>query len=223
VFALSPAIQSAARTQFLSAPGVGVLLAALIGLAAGAAPPRVRTAATVALAAWIVAAGAARTGAMQRDWDARTYWPAQSASLRAMSALVPDVLPNTLLVLIDDRGAWPATFTFRHALLLLYDGRAIGLVPGAHDFLYPAHFAPGGVLCEPWPVIREPWAAAPTFHRGSEIVAIALTADGSMSLMETWPSALPAASGAGYAPRSRIVTDPPPIPARRVLGAAGGR
>jgi hypothetical protein len=220
VFALSPAIRSAARTQFLSAPGVGVLLAALIGLVAGLAPPRVRTAATAALAAWIVAVGAARTGAMQRDWDAQSYWAAQSASLRGIGAIVPDVLPNTLVLLIDDRGAWPATFTFRHALLLLYEGRAIGVVPGAHDFLYPSRFAAGGISCEPWAVIRSPWAAAPTFHRGDEIVAVALGADGAVSLVETWPPALPAASGIGYAPRSRIRPAGAPLPARRILRAS---
>lgn len=219
VFALSPAIRSAARTQFLSAPGVGVLLAALIGLLAGLAPPRVRALAAAALAAWIVAAGAARTGAMQRDWDAQSYWAVQSASLRAITAVVPDVLPNTLVLLMDGRGAWPATFTFRHALLLLYGGRAIGVVPGAHDFLYPSRFAAGGISCEPWPVIQRPWAAAPTFHRGSEIVAIALAADGSASLLETWPEAWPAASGTGYAPRQRIVGAGADQSARRILDA----
>jgi hypothetical protein len=218
VFALSPAIRSAARTQFLSAPGLGILFAALIGLAAGAAPPRARAAARVALAAWIIAVAAARTGAMQRDWDARGYWPLQSASLREITAVVPDVVPGTLVLLLDDRGAWPATFTFRHALLFLYEGRAIGLVPGAHDFLYPARFAAGGISCEPWPVIRKPWDAAPTFHRGSEIVALALAADGSVSLLESWPSVLPAASGTGYAPRSRIVPVRAPVAARRILG-----
>jgi len=219
VFALSPAIRSAARTQFLSAPGVGVLLAALIGLAAAVVPPWARTAAAAAMAAWIVAVGAARTGAMQREWDVRGYWPVQSTSLREITTVVPDVLPNTLVVVLDGRGAWPATFTFRHALLLLYEGRAIGLVPGAHDFLYPARFAAGGISCEPWPVIRKPWDAAPTFHRGSEIVALALAADGSVSLLEHWPPALPAASGTGYAPRSRIVPASPPAAVRRILGA----
>lgn len=218
VFALSPAIRSAARTQFLSAPGVGVLLAALIGLAAGVLPPRTRLAAAIALGAWIVAVGAARIGAMQRDWDAQSYWSVQSASLREITTVVPDVLPNTLVLVLDEQRAWPATFTFRHALLLLYEGRAIGLVPGAHDFLYPARFAAGGISCEPWPVIRKPWGAAPTFHRGSEIVALALAADGSVSLMESWPPALPAASGTGYAPRSRIVPASAPVAARRILG-----
>lgn len=219
VFALSPAIRSAARTQFLSAPGVGVLLAALIGLLAGLLPPRARTTAAILMACWIVAVGAARTGAMQRDWDAQGYWPVQSASLREIAAVVPDVLPNTLILLLDERRAWPATFTFRHALLLLYEGRAIGLVPGAHDFLYPSRFAAGGISCEPWPVIRKPWGAAPTFHRGSEIVALALAADGSVSLVESWPAALPAVTGTGYAPRSRIVPARAPAAGHRILGA----
>ena len=218
VFALSPAIRSAARTQFLSAPGVGVFLAAIISLVARVVPARLRTAAAAAMAAWVIAVGAARTGAMQRDWDAQSYWSAQSTSLREIAAVVPDVLPNTLVVVLDERRAWPATFTFRHALLLLYEGRAIGLVPGAHDFLYPARFAAGGISCEPWPVIRKPWGAAPTFHRGSEIVAMTLAADGSVSVMETWPLALPAASGTGYAPRSRIVPARAPVAARRLLG-----
>lgn len=217
VFALSPAIRSAARTQFLSAPGIGLFLAGLIGLAAGRLPVRGRGLVAGALGAWIVAVGASRTGAMQRDWDAQGYWPVQSASLRAITAAVPEVVPNTLVVLLDESHAWPATFTFRHALLLLYEGRAIGLVPGAHDFLYPARYVAGGISCEPWPVIREPWAAAPTFHRGAEVVVLALAPDGSISLLESWPAALPAASGAGYAPRARIIPVGT-IAARRILG-----
>jgi hypothetical protein len=219
VFALSPAIRTAARTQFLAAPGVGVFLAALIALAASAVPGRGRSAVAVVLGAWIVAVGAARTGAMQRDWDAQGYWTEQSASLRAITAAVPDVLPNTLVVVLDEKRAWPATFAFRHALLLLYQGRAIGLVPGAHDFLYPARFVEGGIACEPWPVIREPWGAAPTFHRGSEVVVLRLARDGAATVVEEWPSILPAASGQGYAPRTRIQAGGPPVPARRILSA----
>jgi hypothetical protein len=221
VFSLSPAIVTAARTQFLSAPGVALFLAALMGLIASLLPRAARGLAVAALAAWVVAVGAARTGAMQKDWDAQGYWDAQSASLRAITAAVPDVLPNTLVILLDPGRAWPATFTFRHALVMMYGGRAVGLVPGAHEFLYPARFASGGVSCEPWPVIREPWDAPVTFHRGSEIVALAVAPDASVSVLETWPAELPPASGTGYAPRARIVPAREPIAARRLLGGDG--
>ncbi len=69
-------------------------------------------------------------------------------------------------------------------------------------------------------MIREPWGAAPTFHRGSEIVVLALAGDGSASLVEGWPPTLPAASGTGYAPRSRIVPAGANEPAHRLLGGA---
>jgi hypothetical protein len=157
---------------------------------------------------------------MQRDWDVQGYWSVQSASLRAITTAVPDVLPNTLILVLDERRAWPATFTFRHAVRLLYEDRAVGFVPGAHDFLYPARYVAGGVICEPWPVIRGPWAAALSFHRGSEIVVVALAADGSASVMDAWPAVLPPGSGAGYSPRSRIVQPAAPIAARRLLGTA---
>ena len=161
VFALSPAIRTAARTQFLSAPGIALLLAALFGLIACLAPAR---------RARIGGGGAGgvdrrrRRGAHRRHaagmgraglLDAAERFAARDHRRRPRRAAEHARHPP------GPARAWPATFTFRHALLLLYEGRAIGLVPGAHDFLYPARFADGGVSCEPWPVIREPWDAPP--------------------------------------------------------------
>ena len=215
VFALSPAIRTAERTQFLSAPGVGVFLAALVGLLARALPPSLRPAAAVLLGAWIVAAGAGRTAAMQRDWDASSLWAAQSSSLRAITGAVPDVVPGTMVVLFDEARAWPATFTFRHAMQYLYDGRAVGHVVGAHAFLYPTWFTPRGAVTEPLADVRGPWDAPPTLHRAAEMVVLTLRADGTVELHETWPASLPAADGAAYAPRARLA--PGPLPASRAV------
>jgi hypothetical protein len=216
VFALSPAIQTAERTQFLSAPGVAVVLAALAGLASRPLPAALRPAAAIALGAWIVAAGAGRTAAMQREWDASSYWTAQSSSLRAITALAPDVAPGTMVVLFDEAGAWPATFTFRHALQYLYDGRAVGHVVGAHAFLYPTWFTPRGAVTEPLPDVRGPWNAPPTLHRASDMVVLTLRADGSVALQETWPAILPVPDAGSYDPRRRLSAGPPPA-SRAVL------
>ena len=217
VFCLSPAIRSADRTQFLSAPGVALLLACVLGAAARPLPARLRDFVLVGAAAWIVAVGAGRTRAMQGHWDEVTLWPAQAASLREVIRVVPDVAPGTLVVLFDEDGAWPATFTFRHALQYLYDGRAIGHVVGAHDFLYPTQFTAAGAWTAPLPEIREAWRAPVTLHRGSDIVALTLRADGAVELHETWPAALPPAAGARYAPRSRIRSGGGGPPSRAML------
>ena len=216
VFALSPAIQTAERTQFLPAPGVAVVFAALAGLLARPLPPALRPAAALLLGAWVVAAGAGRTAAMQREWDASSAWTAQSSSLRAITAAVPDVVPGTMVVLFDEAGTWPATFTFRHALQYLYDGRAVGHVVGAHAFLYPTWFTGRGAATEPLAEVREPWSAPPTLHRASEMVVLTLRADGTVVLHETWPPSLPEPDAGSYAPRARLASGPPPA-SRAVL------
>ena len=217
VFALSPAIRTAERTQFLSAPGVAVFIAALVALATRPLSGRLRAAAAVVVGGWLVAVGAGRTAAMQADWDRTGYWAAQAASLRSITQVMPDVVPGTLVVLLDEDGSWPASFTFRHALQYLYDGRAVGHVVGAHQFLYPTWFVPGGARTEPLPDVQEPWAAPPSLHRGAEIVVLTLAPGGVARVEESWPSTLPAASGTGYAPRARITSGAPPA-SRAVLG-----
>lgn len=219
VFCLSPAIRTAERTQFLSAPGVAVLLTSVLWMAARPLPRRLRAVALLAATTWIVAVGAGRTRAMQAHWDATTLWPAQAAALREVLRVVPDVAPGTLVVLFDEPGAWPATFTFRHALQYLYDGRATGHVVGARDFLYPTQFTDAGAWTAPLPEIREAWRAPVTLHRGAEIVALSLRADGTVELLETWPAALPPAAGAGYAPRARVVPGARRPASRAILGA----
>ena len=208
VFVLSPSILAAARTQFLSAPGIGLFLAALACLAATWIPPAPRKAALALMGAWVVAVGTGRTVAMQREWDeTRSAYPRQRRALVDLTRQVPQTPPHTLIVLIDDSGAWAATFTFRHAVDYLYGGRAVGYVWKAIDFLYPAYFLPGGVYCEPWPVIRKPWGVAPSLHRYDELLIVYADQEGALRVLPDWPShvlpALPA--GARYAPEARVV------------------
>jgi hypothetical protein len=167
--------------------------------------------------------GTARTLAMQREWDAsRSAYPRQRQALLELTAGVPDTKPHTLVVLIDDAGGWPATFTFRHAVDYLYEGRALGYVSRAIDFLYPTYFLPAGVSCEPWPVIRGSWRVAPTMHRYDEIVVAQVGADGALAVLSEWPGdrlpALP--EGARYDPESRIVRGTPPPASRAILATA---
>ena len=221
-FVASASIHTAARTQFLSAPGIGLFLAALFILVASARPRWGRPALAL-LGAWVVAVGAGRTVAMQRDWDAsRSAYPRQRQALAQLTARVPDTKPNTLIVLIDDAGGWPATFTFRHAVDYLYDGRALGYVSRAIDFLYPTYFLPTGVLCDPWPAIRSSWHVAPTLHRYDQIVVAHVATDGSLDVLPDWPAdrlpALPA--GARYDPEARIVRGTPPPASRAILRTA---
>ncbi|HEY6548162.1 MAG TPA: hypothetical protein VI589_09660, partial [Vicinamibacteria bacterium] len=82
VLALSPANVTPWRTQILSAPFVGMALAAGLGGLARWKPGR---ALCPLLAGWVVAIGASRVLAMQADWDRLSYWPRQSGCLRQLA------------------------------------------------------------------------------------------------------------------------------------------
>lgn len=216
-FVLASRIAGAERTQILSAPGIALFLAGAAGLLGTLAPARLKAWLVGAAGAWVVAVGAARTVDMQRDWDAWGSFPAQNGALVQLTAAAPDLLPNTMVVLIDEAHAFPASFSFRHAVDYLYQGRALGLVWGASDYLYPCRFTPAAIECEPWETIRKEWRADPTRHRYDEVVAVRLGRDGRLALLDEWPAGLPVAAPAGYRPRARIVSGGAVPPERGIL------
>jgi hypothetical protein len=222
LFMLSPSILTPARTQVLSSPGIGMVLAAGVGGAVTLLPARARTAVALALGSWIVAVGAGRTVAMQGEWnESRSRFPVQHRTLAQLTRSAPRLKPHTLVVLIDEAKAWRASFTFRHAVEYLYPGEATGLVWGAEDFLYPAYFQREGILCVPWSILWDAWNSPPTAHRYDEVLVVRLTGDWELTVLERWPEALPPLpAGAGYAPRSRIEGEGP-LPASRAILARG--
>lgn len=208
-FAFSPATQNAGRTQVLAAPGVGLLLAAGAGLLPRlVAGPR-RAALLVGLAgAWVVAVGTGRVAAMQRDWDSGgSAYAEHHRTLSGLVAQAPGLRPDTLVLLLDEAGAWPLGFSFRHAVSYLYDGEAVGLVLGANDVLYPYRVGPEGVLVLPYESIRAAWQAPPARYSWSQVVVARLPPAGALEIVEHWPAAvLPAPTpGARYDPRARIL------------------
>ena len=217
-FVLSGSFLTPLRTQFLSAPGIALFLAAGLCLMATYLPRNACRAAIAVGAAWVVAAGTARTLAMQRDWDAWGYFAVQRRLLTGLTAAAPDFEPRTLVVLIDEAKAFPATFTFRHAVEHFYEGRATGYVWNASDFLYPLTFGPDGLHDEPWPVIREAWKSPAIVYGYDQVVVARFARTGELSLLQTWPDdvlpALPA--GARYQPQGRIRRGGTP-PASRLL------
>ncbi len=217
-YALTPAVSTPLRTQMASAPGIGFLLAAVATAVVGPLPRPWRQVVLGLLAGWVVALGTARTLALQGAWDRASLWPAQSGTLRELVRIAPDLRPNTFVLLLDETDAWPATFTFRHAVDYLYGGHAIGAVGGAEAFLYPFAFLPDGVLVEPYPVIRRPWRVRPSFHRYDELVVVRRGATG-LELLTRWPEGiLPAfPAGATYDPLARIVQGRPAAAARAIL------
>jgi hypothetical protein len=126
-----------------------------------------------------------------------------------------------MVVLLDEAQAFPATFTFRHAVEHFYRGRALGLVWGASDYLYPCRFTPEDIRCEPWDVIRSGWRTGPTRHRYDEVVVARLSRDGRLAVLDAWPAALPVPPPAGYRPRERILPLGAPVPERSILRRAG--
>jgi hypothetical protein len=203
---LSGAMTTPARTQFLSAPGVGLLLAVAVALAWRVSPQRGRVAVGGVLGAWLIAVGAGSTATLQNEWDKASRWPVQSQALRDLTSLAPDFLPGTVVVALDDAGVWPASFTFRHAVQYLYEGKAMGWVPGGDPFLYPARLTRVGLLEEPWPAIRDAWEARPRIYPWESLVVVRVGAGGRLHLERTWPADLeprpPAASR--YAPLKRM-------------------
>ena len=223
---LSPSILKAARTQFLSGPGIGLFLASAIALVASRLPPRGRHLATAALAAWIVAVGCGRTLAMQREWDEwRSLYPRQHASLEGLTRVAPQLRPHSFVILLADGGTWPTTFTFRHALAYLYPGRARGHAWGSHDFLYPLYLLPQGVLSAPWPVLKAAWGEGPSLYRYDEVVVVRDRGAGSCEILDEWPAQVlgPLPAGASYAPRARVVAPGTLPPSRAILRLGAGR
>ena len=218
-FCLSARIVGAARTQVLSAPGIGILLAAAVGLVATGLPPRWRRWAWAAGGAWVVAVGSARTVAMQREWDTnRSRYPEQHRLLAGLTRGTPTVKPHTLFVLVDAQAAFPMSFTFRHAIQYLYQGRASGIAPDANDFLYPTRFVPEGVLTLPWPVIRAPWDSPPTLHRYDEVIVLRPGPGRGAEILGSWPAGLPPLPvGARYDPWARVANASPAPGSQKIL------
>ena len=218
-FCLLSSIQSATRTQFLSGPGIALLLAATATLVCSFLPAPGRQAGMGLLGAWVVAFGTGNTVAMQGLWTEMSSYPAQTGLLRQLTARVPDVRPHTLVVLLDESDAFPAVFTFRHAIGYLYDQRAAGVVWGGADYLYSFSFDAAGVRLEPWPVIREAWRDEPTRYGYGELIVARSGADRRLALVREWPSALPPLPpSARYDPEARIVRGGAPVAAQRILG-----
>jgi hypothetical protein len=217
LLALSPAVVGATRTQFLSAPGMGLFLAAALGLVGSFVPSPVRAAAVLAAAAAIVAVGTGHLLGMQREWNRISAYPAQRQALAGLVETAPMLRPNTLVLLLDEDRVFSHVLTFRHAISLVYGDAVVGYSLESDRFLYDIHREADGLRVLPWPVIRGPWGEAPTFHRWDEIAVFRL-AGGRVSLLERWRHAwLPALpAGATYAPRECITTAPAP-PGRRAL------
>lgn len=214
---VSPLIRSSARTQLLSAPGIGLLIACALGWVASLVPGRARPLVLAVTGAWVVAVGAGRVGALQDGWDADSYWPRQRAALVQIVAQAPSLAPNTLVILVDESRSWLVNFGFRGAIQYLYGERVVGLIGQGSEFLYGTRYDADGIRSEPWPVIQRPWHSPPTLHRYDEVVVVRLFADGSLRVLDGWPAELPALPpGAVYAPRARIGPGPPP-PASRIL------
>ncbi len=222
VLTLTPSKPSALRMQILSAPGIALFFASLAFLLSTFVPDRWRRLLVALAGAWLVAVGTGRTVAMQKVWDGVSAYPGQVRMLTGLTERVPDVKPHTLIVLLDEGRAWRATYGFRHAVEYLYQGRAIGYIPGAWDALYPTFFTPEGIRIEPWPALRRPWGIGVTLHRYDETIVVRFAADGRVELVDHWPDGLPPLPpGARYDPGSRVVLGGPVPPERSILGMPG--
>lgn len=204
-FAVSPALTSPDRTQFLPAPGTGLFLAAAALWVGSWLPARWRLLGVALLGGWVVWVGTARVLAMQRRWDTRSTFTAQRRLLRELTRLAPDLRPNTLVILVDRTGSW-GPIDFGHAIEYLYTGRASGYLWGSQTFLYSTELTDAGVIRRPHPAIRGPWQSPPTLHGFHEVVFVRYAADGTVQWLEQWPNRiLLRPAGSVYAPGARVV------------------
>jgi hypothetical protein len=199
----------AVRTEFLSAPGIGVFLGAAVAAASSFLPRRFRPAVAGLLGAWVVTIGVLRTTAFQADWDRGSPYRDQRRVLLGVTSIAPQVVPGTLVVLLGQVRTWPLDLTFRHAIAYLYEGRALGHVPDTDSLLYETSFEPGGIRSSPMPVIRAAWDEAPRLIPYESVVVVREDASGRLGLLDAWPRDLPPLPpGASYVPRSRILPGP---------------
>jgi hypothetical protein len=216
-FVLNPETHGAERMQFIPTPGVAVLFAATAFVLASFLPARARLPAVLFLGGWIAASGVARVAALQVAWDEKSAYPDQRSSLLGITAVVPDVEPGTLVVLLGG-GGWAIDVTFRQALFYLYEGRAVGHSVDALEYLYETRFESGGVRSSPRPVLEHAWQEASVLYRYDAVVVVKTVENGGVTLAETWPDELdPLPAGASYAPRARIRFGPR-LPRLRILG-----
>ena len=222
VLVLSPRILTPARMQILSAPGIGLLLAAVAVGLADRLPARWGLWALALFGGCLVAMGAGRTAALQSAWDAKSYWAAQDRGLFGLTREAPQLEPHTFVLLLDEAGAWPAAFTFQHAVDYLYEGRARGSVWGAVPFLYPIQVEADGIRSIPYESIQGPWRVPASLYGWSELVIVRQVASGEVAVLDAWPEALPPLPpSARYAPRARIRSgDPRPAEHRLLVGPA---
>ena len=225
--ALTPAIRTPARTQILSAPGFALALAATIA------------AARATRGSALAPGGRGRAGGLGRGGGhrpgrrhagrvgrlAQRLPRAGRGRCRTSTAAAPGLEPGSLVLLLDDGGAWPMTFTFRHALRYLYGDGVVGVVRDGADFLYPWRVTGQGIVVDPWPVIRREWQVAPTLHPWDTILVVRRGADGRLAVLPKWPEGVlpPLPAGARYAPEGRIRPTPVRDRERRVLAAKGPR
>jgi hypothetical protein len=207
------------RAQFLSAPGIAVLLAALIVQVTAFVPPRLKRVIPALLASGVVAVGTGRVVAMQHRWQTTSYYDAQRDFLADLVTLAPDLKPHTLVLALDESHTWRASFTFRHAVDYMYQGRAIGHAVGAWDIFYPVRFTPTGVLSEPEPALRGPWRVSADRYGYEEVLVVHCSRERHLSLLLQWPEGiLPALPpGARYDPLARILPAGVPPASRRIL------
>jgi hypothetical protein len=217
-FILAVRLTGASRTQFLSAPWIGIALASAAALLASMTPRRTRLPLLALLGAFVAASGAARTAQLQTTWDRTGTYPRQAGTMAQMAALAPQFKPGTLVIFIEGTRTWVGTFVFNHAIDVVYGRHVAGCVAnGRETAFYTCRQDPQGFHHEPWTMLERAWNVAPHTYRFDEVAVVRSDADGRVSLVDVWPPDLPPLTpGAVYAPHTRI--DPvTPAPASRAV------
>jgi hypothetical protein len=221
-FLLAARLTGARRTEILSAPWIGLALAAAILFLSEWVPSRASSALVVVLAVYLNTASFARTTELQQARDLGGAFHRQAQAMAQIVSIAPGLKAGTLAIMLDGSQTWLGSFVFHHAMDLLYDSSASGCVAnGREEVFYTCWMDKAGVHHDPWPILRSEWRARNRTFGYDEVVVLASDEAGHVSLLPQWPSSLPPMpQGAIYDPEKRVSSLAPPCAARAILDRA---
>jgi len=209
------------RVDFLTMPGIAVVLASLMWFAGTPIPHQGlrRMVRGIALIL-VVSFGISTIGRVQDDMY--TYdgtWETEAIYMRSLASMIPDVTPNTLFIYMQpsDQGEAPfvSGWSFEYSLRYAYEDRATGILPDDNQVISSWSIQEDGIAITPNPGEEGLAAAYTSFHRWDEIIFVTRDENYRAVILEEIPPEFYAPErAAAYDPYGRIEAEafvPEPI------------
>jgi hypothetical protein len=203
-FLASTLATSTVRTQFISAPGQAVALAAAVWLISTlAVGQRRQRALQLGGLAFVAVAGAATAGGLQSElYRLAANWENGAFAARSLTNVAPEVTPPTLFVYIEnpklDETPYVNGFTFQYGVRYFYDNQATGLMP-TDQIIGEWTLADDGIT------MREGWSEPPHTYGWDEMIFVSRDDEGRFYILDRLPTDFYSeARQALYHPAARI-------------------